>query len=201
MDGKKEKSDAFVRMAMERVAKERIVLDVGGGGRFGKWMRPYESLFAGCDYKTMDFDVSTGADIVGDIHAIPLPDSSVDAVICSSVLEHVRDPLAAMKELRRIVRPGGQIFLYVPSIYPYHAHKGHYPDYWRFFRDTIDELFAGCTDIRIQKRGGYFLALSFFVPGQAKMRGILNPLAEFFDTLFKTENRSTTAGYYVLATT
>lgn len=194
-----ERSKQFVDWAIGQIALQPMVLDIGGGQRFGKWMKEYAPLFSHSEYRTFDFDASTGADVVGDIHAIPLPDASVDAIICSSVLEHVRDPLKAFTELKRILKPGGAMFFYVPSIYPYHARKGHYPDYWRFFEDTINDLFADFSEVTVQKRGGYFLALSFFVPAQQRLRFILNPLADFFDRIFKTEKRHTTAGYYVFA--
>ncbi len=196
----KERSDVFVREAIQRIAREKSVLDVGGGIPFGKWMKEYEPLFKDSDYRTFDYDTTTGADVVGDIHAIPLPDASVDAVICSSVLEHVRDPLLAMKEIKRILRHNGKLFLYVPSTYPYHAHKGHYPDYWRIFDDTLALLLEGYSSVSTCKRGGYFMALSFFVPMQHKLRWFLTPVADFFDVLFRTDRRSTTAGYYVYAT-
>ncbi|MDO8514679.1 MAG: methyltransferase domain-containing protein [bacterium] len=196
-----EKSQSFIDNAMTKIgAGGGIVLDVGGGERFTKWLARYKRELEHCDYKTFDYDASTGADIVGDIHKMPIADGYCDAIICSSVLEHVRDPLTAMSELRRILKKGGLIFLYVPSIYPYHARKGHYPDYWRFFDDTMREiLFAGFSEVTVHKRGGYFLALSFFVPLQHKLRWLLNPLAQALDALFATHKRNTTAGYYMLA--
>jgi SAM-dependent methyltransferase len=194
-----ERSKKFVDESIRHIATHAVVLDIGGGTRFGKWMKEYEPLFSKVDYRTFDYDASTGADVVGDIHALPVPDESVDAIICSSVLEHVKDPRTAMNELFRILRPGGELFFYVPSLYPYHARKGHYPDYWRFFSDTIDDLFSPFSEKKVMKRGGYFLALSFFVPGQAKLRWLLTPIADALDVLLKTQNRSATAGYYVLA--
>lgn len=196
-----DRNTVFIDSAMKSMGESKgVVLDVGGGERFGKWLSRYKNEFEGCDYKTFDYDASTGADIVGDIHKMPIEDGFCDAIICSSVLEHVRDPLAAMSELRRILKDGGKMFLYVPSIYPYHARKGHYPDYWRFFDDTLLELFKGFSDVQIEKRGGYFFALSFFVPMQHKLRWLLNPVAGLLDSLFQTEKRTTTSGYYVLAT-
>ncbi len=195
-----ESSKRFIDDSIRRIAAKRIVLDFGGGERFGKWLHEYRELFATNEYKTFDFDSSTGADIVGDIHDIPLEGASVDAIICSSVLEHVRDPRRAMGEMQRVLKPGGTMFFYVPSTYPYHARPGHYPDYWRFFEDTIRDLFSDFREIEIQKRGGYFLALSFFVPGQHRLRFLLTPLADFLDRALQTERRSTTAGYYVFAT-
>lgn len=192
-------SELFVGRSMAEMAKRKVVLDVGGGERFTKWMKPYARLFDETDYRTFDFDSSTNPDVVGDIHSIPLADNSVDGVICSSVLEHVWNPVKAFSELERILRPGGLMFFYVPSIYPYHARKGHYPDHWRFFEDTIIELFKNFKQVEIYKRGGYFMALSFFVPMQHKLRPLLNFSAQWLDKIFRTDRRNTTSGFYVLA--
>ena len=125
--------------------------------------------------------------------------TSIDAIICHSVLEHVENPILAAKEMHRILKVGGKLFLHVPSIYPYHARKGFYPDYWRFFDDTLRNILKDFTKVEIVKRGGYFKALFFFVPFQHKLRPIIDPLAAFLDWLFRTENRTTTSGYYVYA--
>ncbi len=44
---------------------------------------------------------------VGNIYELRFPDASFDAVLAHTVLEHVRDPLAAMKQMRRVLKPGG----------------------------------------------------------------------------------------------
>jgi len=189
----------FINEKIAIIAKEKDVLDIGGGGRFTKWLAEYKDLFSSNNYKTFDFDKSTGADIIGDIHKIPLGSESVDAIICSSVLEHVEDPALAVREMFRILRPNGKLFVYVPSIYPYHARKGHYSDYWRFFDSTLRLLFKDFKVIEIQKSGGYFKALFFFIPFQHKLRFIIDPLSFWLDTLFKTEQRTTTPNYYLYA--
>ncbi|MDH4137612.1 MAG: methyltransferase domain-containing protein [Anaerolineae bacterium] len=53
--------------------------------------------------------------VVSDIQAIQLPDASVDVAVASEVLEHVPAPDAGLRELIRITRPGGRIFLSVPN--------------------------------------------------------------------------------------
>jgi SAM-dependent methyltransferase len=68
---------------------------------------------AGLRYVTADLYME-GADLTLDLQAIDLPDASYDAVICSHVLEHVPDDRAAMRELARIVRPGGWVLVMVP---------------------------------------------------------------------------------------
>lgn len=187
----------FIDQKIELISKNSFILDIGGGEPFQKWLKPYKDLFKNCDYKTMDVDPLSGADIIGDIHRIPCKDESVDAVICHSVLEHIRDPHQACREIHRVLKKGGMAFIHVPSVYPYHARKGSYPDYWRFFDDSFEVLLKDFSHIEIKKRGGYFTALSFFVPFQHRIRFILDPLAATLDFIFATEKRTTTAGYYI----
>ena len=190
----------FVDEKMHAISKEKIILDVGGGDKFQKWLSKYKPLFEHTEYKTMDYDATTNPTIVGDIHAIPLLDESVDAIICSSVLEHVNNPVKATEEMYRILKKGGKLFIYVPSIYPYHARKGHYPDMWRFFDDSLKYLCRDFSQVELCKFGGYFKALAFFVPFQHKLQWLLKPATKALDTLFSTTTkRNTTAGYFVYA--
>jgi len=65
-------------------------------------------------------------DVVAASEFLPFADDSFGLVISVAVLEHVRDPFAAARELKRIVRPGGRIFAAVPFLQPYHAYPDHY---------------------------------------------------------------------------
>jgi SAM-dependent methyltransferase len=61
----------------------------------------------------------------GDIHALPFPEASFDAVICSSVLYHqwVSDVEGAVREMHRVLRPGGSLLINVPA-FPF-LHSAH----------------------------------------------------------------------------
>jgi len=51
------------------------------------------------------------------ISELPLPNQSMDGVLCSSVLEYVSDPPACLNEFARVLRPGGLLIVSVPNRY------------------------------------------------------------------------------------
>ncbi len=51
----------------------------------------------------------------GDVFALPFCDTSFDRVVCSEVMEHVHDYRAAIRELVRVLRPGGRIGITIPT--------------------------------------------------------------------------------------
>jgi len=53
-------------------------------------------------------------DIVAHAEKLPLEDKSIDYVLSSHVIEHIFDPIAALNEWKRVVRPGGYIFIIAP---------------------------------------------------------------------------------------
>jgi SAM-dependent methyltransferase len=109
------------------------VLDVGCGDR------PYEALLAGAA-TVVGFDVPGNpyADVHGSIDAIPVEDASFDVVLCLQVLEHVPEPAAAVRELRRVVKPGGRVLLSTHGVYPFHPNPD---DLWRWTSTGLDRLF------------------------------------------------------------
>lgn len=53
-------------------------------------------------------------DIIASGDAIPLPDASQDFIVSAHVLEHFPDPIKALQEWYRLIRPGGYIFMIIP---------------------------------------------------------------------------------------
>ncbi|SDE39739.1 class I SAM-dependent methyltransferase [Auraticoccus monumenti] len=47
--------------------------------------------------------------LVGDVHALDLPDDTFDVVHAHQVLQHVADPVQALREMARVTRPGGVV--------------------------------------------------------------------------------------------
>jgi SAM-dependent methyltransferase len=110
------------------------VLDVGCGEK------PYAALFAdSAELVAFDQPGNRYADLHGSIEAIPADDACFDLVLCLQVLEHVPDPPAAVRELRRVVRPGGRVLASTHGIYPYHPGP---EDYWRWTHRGLERLFG-----------------------------------------------------------
>lgn len=54
----------------------------------------------------------------GDVTSLPFPDAAFDHIIASEILEHIPDDRGAIKELFRILRPGGRIAATIPAAFP-----------------------------------------------------------------------------------
>lgn len=95
-------------------------------------------------------------DIVSDITSIPRPDASFDAIMCTEVFEHVPDAVAALKELNRLLKPGGYLLITAPfasltHFAPYHFASG----FNQFFYDHHLGNF-GYIMLDKQMNGNYF---------------------------------------------
>lgn len=189
--------ETFLEEKLKEIAKENRVLDIGSGHPFQKRLAKHKHLFANVKYETLDGASQYNPTYVGDIHNLPFPNNSLPAIICLSVFEHLYDPHKAAEEIYRALKNDGKAFIYTHFVYPYHGRKGVYSDYFRFTEEGLRHLFRKFSKIEIKKQGGYFRAMGFFLPFQAKLRIIWEPVAYFLDKLFKTENRITTAGYYI----
>jgi SAM-dependent methyltransferase len=101
---------------------------VVGGGTVGDGL---EELYADQAVDLVAFDVyaSPVTQFVGDGHAIPLADGSVDGVVVQAVLEHVLEPTVVASQIERVLRPGGIVYADTPFLQQ--VHEGAY-DFTRF---------------------------------------------------------------------
>lgn len=115
----------------DRVAEQHFepVLDWGGGwGQVTHLLRERGVDVEAFDYlegakprlvQLQRFPEIT-AHVSGDPVKLPFSDGRFGAVLSCGVLEHVQDPAASLKELRRVLRPGGRLFIYkLPNRFSY----------------------------------------------------------------------------------
>lgn len=78
-------------------------------------------------YVNLDWNPLAEPDVAHDLNVIPypFPDNSFDLVEASHVLEHLDKPFAIMKELHRILKPGGRLEIKVPHFSRGFTHAEH----------------------------------------------------------------------------
>lgn len=148
----------FVAAAAAALPAGARIADIGAGGS------PYRELFRHAEYIAVDRAETLHADeheldVVGSADALPLPDESFDAVLCTQVLEHLAEPAAAIAEMHRVLRPGGHLYLTAPLAWEEHE-MPH--DYFRYTRSGLDHLMtqAGFAELAIVPRTDCFTTLA-----------------------------------------
>jgi len=203
-----------------RLADGRMVrvLDVGCGDK------PYLPLFAerASSYRGLDRAAGPLVDDIGSAESLPYDQSSFDLVLCTQVLEHADDPSEVVREIFRVLAPGGLALVSTHGVFLYHPDPPESDrDYWRWTHSGLAKLFRECADwsaveVRPNRNAvaclGYVLAQ--FVDEGARRRlprGIgagltttINSVAEWLDRRYPTRARvprpgSLAANYLVVA--
>jgi SAM-dependent methyltransferase len=151
------------RLARDVESLVREIPAVARGARaldLGADKSPYRDLLASRGYEVRTLDITTegGADYAGTAEATGLPDASFELVLCTQVLEHCMNPWAAIREIHRILKPGGYAVLSAPHVWFYHPHP---TDHWRFTQEGMTHLCqeAGLVPVSLLAQGGSVLTL------------------------------------------
>ncbi len=99
----------------------KIILDIG----CGKVLRGNIGL---------DFFDGPNVDVVSDLNStLPIADASCDEVKMFHILEHVKEPLFLLEEVKRILKSGGLVEIRVPHFTNVTAYQIHHRSYWNSF--------------------------------------------------------------------
>ncbi len=133
-------------VAIAELGEVHDVLDVYCG------TRPYDDLFPAAA-RIVGFDVEDRfgvADVVSR-EFLPFPADSFDALLCTQAFYYVEDSLAAARELRRVLRPGGTALITVPVVWEYDTRTFEH----RFTESSLRRVFEGWDDVAVVENGGW----------------------------------------------
>jgi len=116
------------KLLKAHVAAEGKILDIGCG-----W-RVYSE-----DAVRLDVDPGCNPDVVADIQkGTDFPDNHFDTVLMFDVLEHLEFPQKALDEVKRVLKPGGTLYITVPFCFPRHG-----VEYYRFSDLALNKMLEG----------------------------------------------------------
>jgi ubiquinone/menaquinone biosynthesis C-methylase UbiE len=139
------------------VGESSQVADVGTGTGFvAAGIAPRVERVVGIDNAPAMLEVarenlrSLGASnvdlVVGEASRLPLGDGAVDAAFANMVLHHAEDPEAMLREMARLVRPGGTVAITDEVAHPYAWMREEHADVWLGFeRGQVERYFAAAA--------------------------------------------------------
>jgi SAM-dependent methyltransferase len=121
-------------------ASYEVFLDIGCGRQWYRGIiEPKVKEYLALDYpKTAQiYQSSYPVEIKADAHQIPLKDQTVDLALMIMVLEHLKDPERALKEVNRVLKKNGQFLLCTVENYPGHDLPNNYYHFTKFGLEEI----------------------------------------------------------------
>lgn len=188
--------ERFVKQASGAIPAGSLVLDAGAGdGVYRRWFAQHRYESADFEQVAKPYQAST---YVCDLSRIPVEDGRFDLVLLTQVLEHLPEPRAVLRELRRVLKPNGLIYASAPLFYE--EHEQPY-DFYRYTQFALQRMFseAGFRAVEIGWLEGYLGTVSYQlqVAARATPRGLHLPLKVAGELLARMDARYkvTTVGH------
>ena len=153
----------YIRTSIKRALDRNLInfqgvfLDVGCGtmpyrGYIQKNSRVEK--YVGLDIRNPDYQKENKPDLYWDGTHIELPENSIDSAMATEVLEHTPHIEVVLREIYRVLKPGGVFFLTVPYLWP--LHDVPYDEY-RYTPFSLKRHLRNCgfNDININALGGW----------------------------------------------
>jgi SAM-dependent methyltransferase len=145
----------FARDVAENLPIAEPLVEVGARAADGQEaianLRP---MFGADEHIGCDIQEGTGVDRIEDVHDLSFADESIGTVICLETLEHVADPIRAVQEMHRVLRPGGVLAISSIMFFPIHEHPW---DFWRFTPEGFERLLVPFENSLVLAHGYRYL--------------------------------------------
>ena len=102
----------------------------------------------------LDIDDRYGVADIVTTEFLPCADDSYDGVACIEAFHYVTDPAHGVRELRRVVKPGGRVLVSVPVVWEYDREIVEH----RYTSGSLRQLFDGWDDVVVVENGGRAVA-------------------------------------------
>lgn len=128
----------FARDVAENFPVASPLVEIGSRAAEGQEaIADVRGIFGAAEHIGCDLQPGPGVDRVEDVHHLSFADESVGTVVALETLEHVADPIRAVEEMYRVLRPGGVLAISSLMFFPIHEHPW---DYWRFTPQAFELL-------------------------------------------------------------
>jgi SAM-dependent methyltransferase len=165
--------DEFLAREFGRLGRKKLLLDLGCGNR------PFRRIYEKYTEDSVGMDVPYSLHDLGSIQVyasgtdLPFRSGSFDMVLCTEVMEHVAEPESFLREIDRVLMPGGHLVMTVPFLVP--VHEAPY-DFYRYTIFGLKHLFSK-TGLEIESATNFAemngVLLNYFVKIQLKVWNIL----------------------------
>ena len=139
-----------------------IVLDAGAGQQQYRWLFNH-ARYVSCDFGRGEEAWNyTGIDVLCDLEAIPYRSDHFDVCILTEVLEHLARPELVVKEVARVLRPGGRLYITVPFAFPEHQMPHDYHRYTSVALRRLAEI-SGLVPSEVVMRTGLAVFFAYYL--------------------------------------
>lgn len=194
--------------------KEKVIIDLASGEGYGTdILAKHAAMVYGIDncaeairHAQSKYKRDNLIFITGDAACIPLPDQTADIFVSFETIEHVENQEGMMKEIKRVLKPGGTLVISSPDRYQYSVISGSENDFHikelfqEEFKDLLGRFFKNCMYFSQRIFTGSLIVLDENTGGYSKpliinKEGAANDWIPMYNLAIATDNPDLTPKY------